>query len=1785
MHSHELLPLLPFLSAEKHARTRAPTKSDLEGEGPRTFLLRGSELASLKRAIEEGDAVLAAGLAKLRDQADALMAARAPSVTHKKSAPEGAALNDYVSHAIYFWPNPKSADGLPYVRRDGEVNPEALDQNRFDAKRLERFANTLFVVSLAYYLSGDEIYAKRVALLLRTWFINAKTRQTPNFEFAQIVTGRRGGRSAGLIESRRYLYILDAEALIAGSSAWTAKDRQGLRAWFAAFNEWFKTSELGKDAVSKSNNIGLWCDLQLAIYALYLDDRAGAAAIVKASVEKRLPDQIAPDGSQPQEMQRARPYDYAAFNLLAMMGLARAGEAAGFDAWWAETQDGRSFARAMDWLQAAAKNQGGRANGAGQAEIDEMAASLESKGRALDQARTRAKDSETWAEELAARNREIAAQLQDAVRRADREDEARRARETELDRAERARAREAERADRAEAALAALRTELEAQQAAAGAAANAAKRTQIELDSAREELSIERNRAAALADARAAADVRALELAGERDEARARAETLTRALDSAQSEAARLAVERDEAKGALQRAADQSRLAAAEYAAELYAQRERAAAELAGANERADLLKEALLAAQSELAGRAAEGELSAQKAAFAEESLRASQAEALKMAAELEAATSRASLAEQALAAALEHMARRSHDIDQALARERRGAAEISTQLERSRRMMEVLRAVPQIFGKHADAIAAATARAETAEAARIAAEEEAAARAVEIEAVRTQTAQSSRRLAEIQAENARRAKAQEEASARAERAEKALRDVEGAAKARAAELAADRERLAAALRRADEAERRLSAERARFERELAAARHRVDKANRAINSLMSSTSWRITGPLRGAARLLRGEPQQAGSALLAPPASSTVSLAAPASQAGAQVDIPAPEPKPAINGAAKIIAKAPPKPNGAPPAAALKNGHAKPLTNGAALKNGAAKKTPPPSIAPPPEAAGCLPDYIQSLRGSIDALEKTALRHRSLPARDLLARIATAGVYSYDQIEAILESDGTLKARLTEIGPSRIHRRALAALARVVGNQGVTPHDELRAVWLYQTYVAMFGGEKLRPIDHILFVDLLTREGRLAEARAALDAADLRDADSKEYACLAANILHPGAGAQPQEAQAWLAALNPVLTGGGLEPVLLAGGEGSIMSRLVCRAEPAEQGPLVSVLMTTFNAGATAGMAIRSVLEQTWRNLELIIVDDCSGEEAFAAIKAWESRDDRVRVLRMEKNQGTYAAKNAGLDLARGEFVTCHDSDDWSHPRKVERQVKALLHHKQVIGNMTSWIRATDEMELQRFSGTGRIVYYNTSSLMFRRTPVMERCGYWDNVRTGADSEFYRRIEVAFGHDLPVYSDVLSFGQVREGALTHTTLGNGYESPDRKAYRAAWRHWHQRASAKGDVERLRRDTGRRRFAAPRVILPDRPATEERRDFDVIIGSDFRMSGGNTTSCLEEIKANARAGLTTAICQINSYRRDVVGKDFLDSRVLDLLHAGGVELVNLEDDVRCRLLLLRYPPILQFIAGLKSGVKAEHVRIICNQPPAEKDGSDRRYDIGACSRNAAHLFGKQPIWAPIGELARESIQGGVARSLLTPRDWHNVIDVDEWRCERPRFAASKPVIGRHSRDDHTKWPEDADTLRAVYPTDGAVHVRVLGGAASVQKLLGVEEIPNWKVFPFDDMAPRDFLKTIDYFVYFHHTQRVEAFGRTIIEAMASGCVTILPRHFEPIFKDGALYCEPHEVQALVGALYADRPRHLAQARRGEMFVRDNFGYEVHEKRVREIIGTEQRAK
>ena len=342
-----------LLSQSFRAMRSAFGKHNAGGEGfdslsPRVFFHKSEWLAEAKRRLAAGDAALRPALERLLEDARAELGATPLSVTQKTLTPPSGDKRDYISFGIYWWPNPDTEDGLPWVRRDGEVNP-MTQTGETDAVRMKMMGNAVETLGLAYYFSGEEAFAEQAVRLIRTWFMAPDTRMNPNMTYAQGVPGRNDGRPWGLIEGTPLPRVADAAGLLAGSAAWTEGDQHALEGWFRELLEWMLTNENGIAEGKSHNNHGTWYDAQTASYALFTRQPDVAREIL-GNTSARIAAHIEPDGRQPAELRRTRSFHYSVFNLQAFLVAARLGERVSLDLWGVESKDGRCLRKAIDFL-------------------------------------------------------------------------------------------------------------------------------------------------------------------------------------------------------------------------------------------------------------------------------------------------------------------------------------------------------------------------------------------------------------------------------------------------------------------------------------------------------------------------------------------------------------------------------------------------------------------------------------------------------------------------------------------------------------------------------------------------------------------------------------------------------------------------------------------------------------------------------------------------------------------------------------------------------------------------------------------------------------------------------------------------------------------------------------------------------------------------------------------------------------------------------------------------------------------------------------------------------------------------------------------------------------------------------------------------------------------------------------------------------------------------------------------------------------------------------------------
>ncbi|MDB5327554.1 MAG: Alginate lyase [Phycisphaerales bacterium] len=309
-------------------------------------LLDESTLASIKGRMAEPD--VKAAIDKLLASADEALTKPGPAVTEKTALPVGNDPHDYMSLAIYFWPNPKTPDGKPYVNRDGVVNRKEVDS--FDAPRKDRLINSVRAMALAYHFTGDSKYADGAAGYLRKWFLDPNTRMNPNLNHGQFVPGVADGRGYGIIETRSFVQLVDAVTLLDGSPSWSAADMAGFKAWMSEFVDWLQTSKIGGDEAKADNNHGEWYDAQLCGLAKFVGKDDVVRRVASEEGARRIAKQMEPDGRLPRELTRTKSMHYSLFALDAWFQVARIAKTSGVDLYEYQSEDARSLRKGLEFM-------------------------------------------------------------------------------------------------------------------------------------------------------------------------------------------------------------------------------------------------------------------------------------------------------------------------------------------------------------------------------------------------------------------------------------------------------------------------------------------------------------------------------------------------------------------------------------------------------------------------------------------------------------------------------------------------------------------------------------------------------------------------------------------------------------------------------------------------------------------------------------------------------------------------------------------------------------------------------------------------------------------------------------------------------------------------------------------------------------------------------------------------------------------------------------------------------------------------------------------------------------------------------------------------------------------------------------------------------------------------------------------------------------------------------------------------------------------------------------------
>lgn len=512
-------------------------------------------------------------------------------------------------------------------------------------------------------------------------------------------------------------------------------------------------------------------------------------------------------------------------------------------------------------------------------------------------------------------------------------------------------------------------------------------------------------------------------------------------------------------------------------------------------------------------------------------------------------------------------------------------------------------------------------------------------------------------------------------------------------------------------------------------------------------------------------------------------------------------------------------------------------------------------------------------------------EQLRRLALQTRSPVIRDYLARTITHGERDFRQFMDVVLDERRLPL---------LHPRLVALLARIVATQRLSVQDPVHALKIFDRLLLLYGESILDKEEWLVYVDLLERSGQLPETETALRDGGVEKHSPVEAAALYANVELSRYGAESEQ---WLGKLNRLFAIDGLAPLFLSPGRAPVLDRLESTSTPASiRGPLVTVIVPTWNPGPWLWTAVRSLTQQTYADLEILVMDDHSSLEFAGLLQRLPAMDPRIRVISSEVNRGTYAARNAAVrDHAHGDFVTVQDDDDWSHPQRIERQVAFNRSNSRDLG-IARAARVTEDMRFVRRGATFIRPGYPTT--MMSRS-LFADIGYWDPVRRNSDSEFIRRVKRT-KHSMGYVGPVpLMLQRHREGSLSSAEVWEGYVDQPRRWQEWLSSEWYDRCDSRG--RRIYMGTGvalPRPYAAPLGLT--RSAQTGPVALDVLIVTDFGVGHPREAEVLELASRLLLAGDSIGLLHVDGPR---MLSTAVSPAVAKLAREAGVTILSWRDE------------------------------------------------------------------------------------------------------------------------------------------------------------------------------------------------------------------------------------------------------------------------------------------
>lgn len=531
------------------------------------------------------------------------------------------------------------------------------------------------------------------------------------------------------------------------------------------------------------------------------------------------------------------------------------------------------------------------------------------------------------------------------------------------------------------------------------------------------------------------------------------------------------------------------------------------------------------------------------------------------------------------------------------------------------------------------------------------------------------------------------------------------------------------------------------------------------------------------------------------------------------------------------------------------------------------------------------------------------------------------------------------------------------------VARLSRVLALQ---PGDSNQQSFAFKALkLAVHGYPDVRfgiPIRKILF-ELYFLRGEYAEAETLLES-DVELA-SLYHGYLRADLLNPFHAQLNSDIYEWLKWFNNPMFAAGIAPVNVSLDvpkpfDGLFVSRLAA----VHGGPKVSVIVTTFNPDANEiRTSVKSVLEQSWSNIELLLIDDCSDAAFISSLEEIACSDSRVRLIRAPVNGGTYRARNIGIREASGKYITGQDTDDWSHPDRLRRQVEFLEANPEIPGVTVAANRTDDN--LVRVALGHNPERRCEVSLMTTRGKALEVGGYLP-MRKAADSEFRERLELCAGRPTGWLDEPLYMIRMSNGSLSRADFRPGWSHHARRAFWSAYKQWHRSVS----VPNLRSGADQTDVSIAHMA-PERIAGKEwprSREYDVCVVADWRGTNPEQRSAKDELKALAGSNMRVAILHLDTPWGNTSDLRGLNPDIQNLINSGDIQRVFADESADVDLMVVRDPACVDYAKAESSAISARAVLMVGYGQPARNEKQLRAYDASHADMMAKIIFGCVPV-------------------------------------------------------------------------------------------------------------------------------------------------------------------------------------------------------------------------